>query len=193
LVIDTQPAARARSAHPLLLFVAVLAILFGAAFLAGRAGVFSSGAPSLIQSINDPARRLEATASFSDQVADAIANGHPTIPGPREERACPGPYIARASTLIGALTPQEVSRAFRDANHRFAAGGFRVLPPPSPGRPPSVSARTRRGILIAVSQLSGADLSAVQVTVVVPGPGTTTPPTSAVSNPATAAASITGP
>ena len=152
-------------------FVVVLAVLFAAAYVAGRAGLFSSAQVRASRQLASPATRLAATVALADQYAEAIEDGYPTIPGAQSQQTCPAAYAAQAATLVGALTPGAAAAAMQTARTRFAAGGWRIDPAASKGGRPAVVAVNRRGVQVAVVERVGETSSSLEVTVTVACPG----------------------
>ena len=108
------------------LVACVLGALFAASAVTGRAGVFSSAEKRLDRQLADPATRLGATIQLADQFAGEFAPEHPMIPGAQGEQECPAAWTASATSVVGALTPAEATKAFAAARSRFGNAGWRV-------------------------------------------------------------------
>lgn len=156
------------------LFAAIVAGLFGLSLAAGAAGVFSSAIRRVDRDMQDPSKRLAAVSTLADQFASGFANGQPTIPGTRDERACPADYAARASTLIGALTPSDAASTMAAAQSQLAQAGWRLNVSQLHARQPVIDAANRRGLTVEVAQQAGDQLTTIRVTVTVPCSPTTT-------------------
>ena len=142
----------------------VLGTLFVASALTGRAGVFSSAEKRLDRQLADPATRLAATIRLADQFAGELAPEHPMIPGAQGEQDCPAAWTASATSLVGALTPAEATKAFAAARSRFGNAGWRVRAVTAS----SLTATQRRGLQVDVSEQPGGVSSTLTVTVTVP-------------------------
>jgi hypothetical protein len=149
-------------------FVAVVALLFAGAIVAGGAGTFSSATARLGRDLQDPAKRLAAVTELADQVAASFAGEHPTLPGARGEQTCPGTYAARASTLIGSLSPPEATEAMQTALQRLRNTGWTVDQRQLQAPSPALTARNRRGIEVTVIEQPGDELATIQVSVTAP-------------------------
>jgi hypothetical protein len=146
----------------------VIASLFAGAIAAGGAGIFSSATARLGRDLQDPTKRLTAVTALADQVAASFAGEHPTLPGARGEQTCPDTYAARASTLIGSLSPPEATEAMQTAVQRLRNAGWIVDQKQLQAPRPTLTARNRRGIEVTVVEQPGDQLATIQVSVTAP-------------------------
>jgi len=170
------------------LLLAIVAALFTFSLAAGTAGRFSSATRRLGRRLQDPATRLAAATSLADQFAASFAGNHPTLPGARDDQTCPGAYAARASALIGALTPVDAAGILRSAAHRLSATGWRVDQTPLDAGVSRVTGRNRRGLDVVVNEQPGDQLTTIEVTVTVSCPAPARSTTTSTSSPAASSA-----
>ena len=155
-------------------FLAIVGALFTASLLAGRAGLYSSGTRRLNRDLRNPATQLAAVGRLADEFAQSFADDQPTIPTTRGQQSCPATYAAKASTLIGALTPTDATETMDSAASQLTAAGWRVDRGGLTARAPVVTARNRAGVIVVVQEQIGAELSTVEVTVTAPCPASPT-------------------
>jgi len=165
----------------LLLFFAVVGILFAVSYEAGVRGVFTSAQHRLNEQIRNPDTRIAATATLASQIARAIAVDQPIFAGARDDQACPARYAARATSLIEAMGSDQAAATISEAGARLRDAGWRVDGGPSLRRS-TVDASNRQGLEVEVTEVAGSDASSIEVTVTVPcaaigEPATASPPT----------------
>ena len=154
----------------IVLFLAIVGALFAASLLAGRAGLYSSGPRRLNRDLRNPATQLAAVGRLADEFAQSFADDRPTIPTTRDQQSCPAAYAAKASALIGALTPTDATATMASATSQLTAAGWRVDRTGLVASAPVVTARNRTGVIVVVQEQIGDELSTVEVTVTAPCP-----------------------
>lgn len=152
------------------MFGAILALLFAASYVTGRRGVFSSAQPRLNAQLRDPATRMAATSELALQIANAIAVGHPVIPGASDEGSCPARYASRSTSVIESMAANDATATIGAAGARLRDAGWSVDAASGSGRRTVVTAHNRQGVEVAVTVFAGSDASSIEVTITVPCP-----------------------
>jgi hypothetical protein len=165
------------------LFCLVVGLLFGASYVAGRRGVYSSAQHRLNLQLREPATRVAASSELALQIANAIAIDHPVIPGASDAGSCPSQYAARSTGVVESMAAVDATATIGSAGTRLRDAGWRVDSPTATGRRTVVTAHNRQGVQVVVTEVAGSDASSIEVTVTVPcdlvpadgSPSTTTP------------------
>ena len=149
-------------------FAVIVGALFGAAYVAGVRGAFTSNGRSLCQRLGDPNSRLAATVDLAEQIAVVAGDGLPMLDGARDERTCPDPvHATEAVKLIGSIDDVSAAATVRRARARLGSAGWTLT---SASDAATVTARNRRGVTASVGRVGGSASSAVEVRVTVPCP-----------------------
>ena len=151
-------------------FTLIIIVLVVASAVAGWFGVFSSAQRRLDRQLLDPATRLEATIALSNQFADEIISGSPTVAGPQGEQTCPAAWASRASTVVSGLTTTEAGKAMMLARRRFGSAGWRLVSSSHDAANPRFLGQRRPGLQVEIVQHVGGTTSTLEVILTVPCP-----------------------